>query len=627
MSEATPRGDTSPTTPDSDAEPEAAAPPEAGDEVSPTEAAEDETPDDAATTEATADDDGPEVTDVEGDEADQDGEATDVTDTDADEADEAAATAAGDNGATTVGANGAAGDEAAEGVGGWASGRLGALAAVGAGLVMAAALPPWGWWPLAFAGIVLFDRLIADQPLGRRWRRGSLTGLGLYLPSLYWMTDLTLPGYVIATVAYAALFGVAAMVVPARAPGRWAALPGAIALTELLRWSWPFGGVPLSSFAVGQVAAPHAIVLRLGGSLLLVELTVVGGVTLAALLRRRWTPAAVGAGVVAALLLVAAFAPRGEDIDGGEIDVALVQGGGKQGTRAEDTDERQVFEVHEEASRLVETPVDLVVWPEDVVDVEGPIEDAQEGGELSDLAQELDAPVVVGIVEGDGPEHFRNASVVFDADGEIVSRYDKVHRVPFGEYVPLRSLIENFAGDSLTSREAVIGDAPAELDTTAGKLSVAISWEIFFGDRVREGVERGGEVVLNPTNGSSYRGTLVQTQQVASSRMRAIESGRWVLQAAPTGFTAIIGPDGTVHQRSAVSEQTVLQGTVVRRSGTTLYTRHGLLAAWVVALASLALGWAIALRSRRSDRQRKVTSSPRIEANDTKTRDFAPSRG
>ena len=510
---------------------------------------------------------------------------------------------------------------------GWANGRWAALAAVGAGVLMAAALPPWGWWPLAFAGLVLFDRLIADQSLGRRFRRGWLTGLGLYVPSLFWMTDLTLPGYVIATVVYAALIGVVAMMVPSRAPGRWAALPGAFALTELLRWSWPFGGVPLSSFAVGQVASPHAPVLRVGGSLLLVELTVIVGVTVAAALRRRWLPTGIGIACVAGLMLLGLLAPKGEDIEGGAIDVALVQGGGKQGTRAEDTDERQVFEVHEEASQTIDTPVDLVVWPEDVVDVEGPIEDSPEGEELSDLARELDAPVVAGIVEGDGPDHFRNASVVFDADGELTARYDKVHRVPFGEYVPLRSLIENFAGDSLTSREAIIGDAPAELDTTAGKLSVAISWEIFFGDRVREGVERGGEVVLNPTNGSSYSGTLVQTQQVASSRMRAIESGRWVLQAAPTGFTAIIGPDGTVHQRSAVSEQTVLQGTVVRRSGTTLYTRLGLLPAWVVALVSLLGGWAIALYERRAARQRKVADPAPSATKAAKTRVFAPSRG
>lgn len=515
---------------------------------------------------------------------------------------EAADDDGGGTGARDEGSTGEAG------AGGWAGGRSGALAALGAGVLMAAALPPWGWWPLAFAGIVLFDRVIGEQPLGRRFRRGWLTGLGLYVPSLYWMTDLTLPGYVIATVAYAALIGVVAMVVPARGPGRWAALPGAWALTELFRWSWPFGGVPLSSFAVGQVAAPHAPVLRIGGSLLLVELTVILGVTLAAALRRRWLPAGIGLACGAVLVVAGLLAPRGEAIEGGEIDVALVQGGGEQGTRAEDTDERLVFEVHEEASQAIDTPVDLVVWPEDVVDVEGPIGEAREGEELADLARELDAPVVAGVVEGDGPEHFRNASVVFDADGEITARYDKVHRVPFGEFVPLRSLIENFAGDSLTSREAVIGEVPAELDTTAGKLSVAISWEIFFGDRVREGVERGGEVVLNPTNGSSYRGTLVQTQQVASSRMRAIESGRWVLQAAPTGFTAIIGPDGQVHQRSSVSEQTVLQGTVERRTGTTAYTRLGLLPAWVVALSSLALGWAVALHGQRSARRRKVVA-------------------
>jgi len=364
--------------------------------------------------------------------------------------------------------------------------------------------------------------------------------------------------------------------------------------------------VPLSSFAVGQVASPHAPVLRVGGALLLVEITVIVGVTLAAALHRRWLPAGIGLACVAVLMVAGLLAPRGEAVEGGEIDVALVQGGGEQGTRAEDTDERQVFEVHEEASRTIETPVDLVVWPEDVVDVEGPIGESREGEELADLARDLDAPVIAGVVEGDGPEHFRNASVVFDADGDITSRYDKVHRVPFGEYVPLRSLIENFAGDSLTSREAVIGEAPAELDTSAGPLSVAISWEIFFGDRVREGVERGGEVVLNPTNGSSYRGTLVQTQQVATSRMRAIENGRWVLQAAPTGFTAIIDPDGKVHQRSAVSEQTVLQGTVERRTGTTLYTRLGLLPAWIVALVSLGLGWSVALHAQRPRRRRKV---------------------
>jgi apolipoprotein N-acyltransferase len=474
------------------------------------------------------------------------------------------------------------------------------LAALLTGVVIAAALPPWGWWPLAFVGLVAFDRLLADRPAGSRFRRGLLVGVGLYVPSLAWLVDMTGPGYVIAAVAYAALLGVAAMIVPPTAPARWVALPGAIAAVELLRWSWPFGGVPLSSLAVGQVAGPLAPVLRLGGALLLVEVTIVAAIVFMALLARNWRAAGVAALLVVVAVGAAAVAPRGQQT--GTLDVAVVQGGGKQGTRASDTDERLVFERHLAATELVETPVDLVLWPEDVVDTEGPVVDNREGDELTALARELDATLVVGVVEGVDSDYFRNASVAYDPDGEVVDRYDKVHRVPFGEYVPLRSLIEPFGGSDLTGRDAIIGEEPAELDTPVGKLAVAISWEVFFGDRVREGVGAGAEVVINPTNGSSFTGTLVQTQQVASSRMRAIESGRWVLQAAPTGFSAVIEPDGTVAQRTAVSEQAVLQATVGTREGTTIYTRYGLLLGVVVALASLVLGRGLPLvRERRSE--------------------------
>ncbi len=470
------------------------------------------------------------------------------------------------------------------------------LSCLGTGVLIAAALPPWGWWPLAFAGLVCLDRLIADRPRWARFRRGAAVGLGLYVPSLAWMIDMTAPGYVIAAVAYAALFGLAMTIVPATAPGRWIALPGAIALTELLRWSWPFGGVPLSSLAVGQVASPLAPVLRLGGSLLLVEVAVLVGVALAALVARRWLAAGVAAAVVVLAVVAAVVGPRAS-ATGEELRVALVQGGGPQGTRAWNTDEREVFERHLEASELVETPVDLVVWPEDVVDVDE-LATSEEGRELAGLARSLDTTLVAGIVEDAGPDEFTNYSVAYDADGEVVARYDKVHRVPFGEYVPLRGLLERFGGGNLTSRDAVIGERPARMSTPAGDLGVAISWEIFFGDRVREGVEDGAEVVLNPTNGSSFSGTLVQTQQVAASRMRAVESDRSLLQVAPTGFSAIIGPDGTVEQRTAVSEQAVLHGTVELRSGTTLYTRLGYGPAVVVALVCLALGWLVARRGR-----------------------------
>jgi apolipoprotein N-acyltransferase len=107
------------------------------------------------------------------------------------------------------------------------------------------------------------------------------------------------------------------------------------------------------------------------------------------------------------------------------------------------------------------------------------------------------------------------------------------------------------------------------------RLAVVISWEVFFGDRARDGVSRSGEMVLNPTNGSSYTGTILQTQQIASSRLRAVETGRWVAQVSPTGFTAFVSPDGDVHDRTGVSEQKVITRDVALRGGRTWYTSYG----------------------------------------------------
>ena len=82
-------------------------------------------------------------------------------------------------------------------------------------------------------------------------------------------------------------------------------------------------------------------------------------------------------------------------------------------------------------------------------------------------------------------------------------------------------------------------------------------------------------MIVNPTNGASYTGTIVQTQQVASSRLRALETGRWVVQAAPTGFTAVVNSDGEVLQRTSVSEQRVLYDSIELRDGFTWYTNLG----------------------------------------------------
>jgi apolipoprotein N-acyltransferase len=466
-----------------------------------------------------------------------------------------------------------------------------AAAAVAGGLLAGASLPPVGFWPLAFAGVALVDVALAGAPAWSRFRRGWLAGAALLAPTSWWMQDLTLPGWVLASVILSATVGAGLAAVPPHA-GRWLALPGAWLLTEALRGRWPFGGVPLSNLAVGQVEGPLLGVARMGGSLLVGAATVAVGVALAAAVRRRWPAVGVAAGAVVVAVALGAVAPDGSGT-GDTIDVALVQGGGEQGTHAIDSDPRDVFEAHLAASALVETPVDVVLWPEDVVDVEGDVTTLPEGRELAALSRRLgeDTVLIAGVIQetADG-ERFTNEAIAF-VDGEIVDEAPKERRVPFGEFVPFRSLIEPFAPDTLQSRDAVVGRGVPVLDTPAGMLGVVISWEVFFPDRARDAIGHGGGVLLNPTNGSSFSGTQVQGQQVASSQLRAVETGRWVLQAAPTGFSAVVTPGGDVRQRTGVSERAVLHATIELRTGRTWALRFGDWLPLAVAAALVGGGW------------------------------------
>ncbi len=445
--------------------------------------------------------------------------------------------------------------------------------ALGAGTLVALSMPPWGFWPLALIGIALFEVALGSSPSGpQRFRLGLLFGIGWMYLGLAWMVQLTAPGYVVAGLVFALFHAIAALVAPV-GPWRVIGRPAAHALAEAVRFSFPFGGVPLATLGMSQVGGPLVGVVRVGGVILLTWLVLQIGFAVSALWAERGPHGVAALAVVVVILLASVVAPRGTNT-GETLDVAAVQGGGEQGTSALEVPSRLVTERHLEATRTIpdDADLDLVVWPENTIDV-----DVFDGSDvylaIAAEAERLGVPIAVGVTE----EPRINSQIVVGPDGAIVDRYVKVRRVPFGEYVPLRGLLEALGAPiDQIGRDAEAGTAPAYLDLPDGtRLAVVISWEVFFAGRAREGVKEGGEAIINPTNGASYTGTIVQTQQVASSRLRALETGRWVVQAAPTGFTAIVDADGTVLQRTSVSEQRVLYDRIELRDGRTWYVNLG----------------------------------------------------
>ena len=441
-----------------------------------------------------------------------------------------------------------------------------------AGLLVAASMPPWGWWPLGFIGIGLYGS-VAVQRRDNAFSTGFLFAAAWFLPSMAWMWFLTAPGYIAAILIFCVMHGIASYIatkLSTNDQSHRSALIICHSLAEVVRLSFPFGGVPLATLAIGQVSGPLAALAPLMGVI---------GISTAtfylALTHRR-----LRAICLVGLLVFVGNTWNNTQSTGRVLNLSIVQGGGEQGTHAVDTNPRDVFDVHMTATKSLQPNPrrDAVIWPENAISItnKGLFIDSSEYTEITGEAMRLNVPFVVGITEDAGAGQFTNAQVVVNPDGSITGRYDKVRRVPFGEYMPLRPLLKALgAPTDLVPRDARAGNSRGWLDVADTRASVAISWEVFFGGRVNEGVADGATFIINPTNGSSYTWTILQSQQIAASRLRALEQGRDVVQISPTGFSAFIDSFGVVHERTSISEQRVVERSIQLRSGRTLYSHMG----------------------------------------------------
>jgi apolipoprotein N-acyltransferase len=235
--------------------------------------------------------------------------------------------------------------------------------------------------------------------------------------------------------------------------------------------------------------------------------------------------------------------------------------------------------------------VDLIVWPESPAPFFA--SDPLFRGAVSEVARQSHAWLVTGAIGThpaprggrSAPEVFNSAALV-SPSGDWTERYDKVHLVPFGEYLPFPKLFAFAGGLTKEVGEFQAGESRAPLDAGGTRLGVFICYESVFPGEVRQFAEQGAQVLVNLSNDGWYGDSGAYAQHLNQTRMRAIENERWLLSATNTGVTASIDPYGRTVVRLPRKERDALVAPYALTSVTTFYTRHGDSFAWLCAIIS-----------------------------------------
>ncbi|MFM8302945.1 MAG: apolipoprotein N-acyltransferase [Actinomycetota bacterium] len=478
----------------------------------------------------------------------------------------------------------------------------GSAAAV-SGVLLALAQPPHDLDLLVFAALV---------PLVWAWRRttwrdgavnGYAFGLVYFAITLGWSRHFGFLAFVALVLANAVAFLIVGGLVGAFSR-RGLHSPWLVAAVwvvgEGLRNRVVLGGMPWGEAGLALHGVPWGRAVATWGGIPLVSFLIVAwnGWVLdlgrAAADRRR---ALVPLGALAAVLLVGVGASvlRPESRATGTLRYALLQADtlDRELTAAEQMSNYQTEQHFALADRL-RGRYDLVVFPESALERD-PERDPVLRRRIVALADRLGATVVVNARTAAPGGGLYNANLVYDPGGTLQGEYAKRHLVPFGEYVPLRGLLDWIPQLGRVSYDYTPGRSPTRFRAGGHPFETVICYESAYPRYSRDAVGRGAELLVVSTSNRSFGRSGLSAQHVALSQMRAAETGRPVLHAAVSGATAVIDPDGRVRQRSALFERAITRGTVTTTAGTTPSVRLG---DWVLAacLVGLVAGAVVARR-------------------------------
>ncbi|MFG1946459.1 apolipoprotein N-acyltransferase [Nonomuraea sp. NPDC048826] len=487
-------------------------------------------------------------------------------------------------------------------------------AAVG-GMLLYLAFPPLGWWLCAPPGLALIvGSLYGTRPRRAAWI-GYLGAVVFLTPTLAWVRTIGVDVWIM-LVAVESLFyaAMAAAVAPVFRLRLWPVWFGALWVAmEWARGLVPIGGFPWARVAFSQGESLFTPYAALGGAPLVSFAVAVCGALLAhAVLVRpgRGLLRAVPVALAVAVPVVGLVVPRPQD-EGRTVNVGIVQGSVPgRGMYIFGDEPAVVLKNHsEETKRLArrvragELPApDLVVLPENSTDID-PYTDAFAYGTIHDSVRDIGVPTLVGAVVAIGDDSRATRSLVWDPVTGPGAHYDKQNLVPFGEYTPFKEIVlALYERANLVGRQSVPGTEPGDLKLGPVTIGAVNCYEVAYDGTVRETVRAGGTPMVVQTNNASYALSNLPSQQLAMSKLRAVEHNRAFVTAATTGISAFVTPDGKVSWQTGelVADSTVV--TVPVRTEQTIATRVGAAPEWALMMLGAAATVVAAWRRRRADR-------------------------
>ncbi|WP_406565605.1 apolipoprotein N-acyltransferase [Halomonas jincaotanensis] len=465
---------------------------------------------------------------------------------------------------------------------------LGYLAALLAGgLTTLTASPFELWWlgPVA-AGLVYLG--IHNLSAGQAAIRGWCYGVGLFGSGASWVYvsihDYGYTGVPLAVfltslfVAGLALFFAVTFGLYRRLCGPrlgFLTFAGAWVLGEWLR-TWLFTGFPWLLLGTGHIDSPLAAWAPIGGVYLLSLLTVLTGSLGVELLRRRWWAA-----IPIAMLWIAPLAlPQQWTMPAGDpVRLALLQGNLPQLIKWTPEGQRVAIDTYRELTRQQNDNTDLIIWPEAAL----PMFEDEARPILERVQTNLppETALLTGILQREENRRYYNSVVgVGDVEGE----YRKAHLVPFGEYLPLETLLRGTIAFFDLPMPAMTPGLSEQAPIRAAGLSIgnAICYEIIYPDLVANRA-RSADLLLTVSNDTWFGASIGPLQHLQMARLRALENGRYLARATSNGVTAIIDPKGSITAQAPQFEATSISGEVVPMAGLTPFSRTGSWPVWLLA--------------------------------------------